>query len=199
MIRSLLVSFVLIVLAGIPNAQSQEPTATKHFIPAHPTPPVFSFSVQEGVELLLGLRPKPGNATPSEAIVTWRVTLKTPLGEIIGSAEVEASIGGLAAFDVAADEASRSQGTKTGIVQIVMNDEILGTVEARNGRVALRAEAERAAAGRNPRTGETVQIAASYIPAAGTISVFDFTTRATRSTSTFVNDVWGWTNPDTSP
>ena len=197
--RSILFSLFLIFLSGISSAQSEDPTPTVHFLPSHPTPPVFSFAIQEGVELLLSLRPKPGNSTPSDAIVTWRVTLKTKFGEVIGSAEAKAAIGGLAAFEVTVDETSRSQQAKTGIVQIVVNDEILGTTEVQNGRVVLRVEAARAAKGRNPSTGETIQIAASNIPTASTISVFDFATRATRSTSTFVNDIWGWTNPNTVP
>jgi len=181
MIRSVVLSLVLIILSGIPNAQSQVGRGTVHFLPSHPTPPIFSFAAQEGVELLLTLRPKPGNATPSDTVLIWRITLKAPSGEVIGSAAVEAAIGGLAAFEITVDETSRSQQAETGIVQIVMNGQILGATDVRNGRVVLRAEVERAATGRNPLTGEVVNVPAKNFGVPIVLTVFDFATKATRA------------------
>jgi hypothetical protein len=144
---------------------------------------IVTFGVQEGAELSFGSRPKPGNDIPEDAVVSWTVTLKDSSGEILGSRSEEAPIGGLARFEIATDATSRTQSTRDGIVQILMNDEFLGTTSVRNGRVVLRVEAGRAVEGRNPQTGEPISIAASKVPGFGAWSVFDFASGESRATS----------------
>ena len=174
--RSVFFSLVLIVLASNANAQWLAPDVNRHLLSGH-----LSFSVQEGAELRLGLVPKPGWDAPSDAMLTWIVTLKAPSGDIVGSGEVEAAVGGLAIFEVTTDATSRSQQTETGVVQIMMNNEFVGTTEVQNGRVILRAEVERTDTGRNPQTGETINIPPKKFRGFIVLTVFDFATKATRA------------------
>lgn len=186
--RSIFVSLALIVLASSASAQWPVPEVSRHLLSGH-----LSFSVQEGAELQLGLLPKPGRDTPSDAMVTWIVTLKAPSGDVVGSGEVEAAVGGLAVFEVTTDATSRSQQTKTGVVQIMMNEEFIGTTEVQNGRVVLRAEVERTDMGRNPQTGETINIPPKNFGGFIVLTVFDFATKDTRAVEAHTVGQDDWT------
>jgi phosphatidate phosphatase APP1 len=126
-------------------------------------------------------------------MVTWIVTLKAPSGDIVGSGEVEAAVGGLAVFEVTIDATSRSQQTETGVVQIVMNDQVIGTTEVQNGRIILRAEVEQTEFGRNPATGETINIRAKNYGRFIVSTVFDFATKATRAVEAHTVGQADWT------
>jgi hypothetical protein len=186
--RSFFFSLALIVLASSASAQWLVPEVSRHLLLGH-----LSFSVQEGAELQLGLLPKPGRNTTSDAMVTWIVTLKAPSGDIVGSGEVEAAVGGLAVFEVTIDATSRSQQTETGVVQIVMNDQVIGTTEVQNGRIILRAEVEQTEFGRNPATGETINIRAKNYGRFIVSTVFDFATKATRAVEAHTVGQADWT------
>ena len=147
-------------------------------------PMPMSLGPREAVDVLIGPPPKPEPPASRDALVQWAITLRGPDGEAIGSSAVEASVSGLARFEISTDLSDGTTAAGDQSAQILVNGQALGPVALVGRRIALQMEICRQRQGRNPQTGEPVVIPAKPARGKGTrvvLSTFDAVTGATRT------------------
>lgn len=136
-------------------------------------------NVYEAVQIQLGVR-SPGSAIKGNTMITHVWTVRDAGGEIMGRFKTAAPAAGYA-------EVTFAVSVDGGDWNLFANDQRLGKIKlnSRFSRVSYMIEVERPNAGRNPRTGETINIPARAVPSAS-ISVFDLSTGETKARSDVV-------------
>jgi hypothetical protein len=122
----------------------------------------------EAVQMQMGVF-SPGEAIPGNMIITHDWTVRDRDGEKVGQFRTETPAAGFAEVTFAV----RADG---GEYNLFANDQRLGAVQPDTfGRVSYKIEAKRSTTGRNPQTGETVQLKAKTVPGVATAIIDKFT------------------------
>jgi hypothetical protein len=141
-------------------------------------PMPLSFGPQEAVELLIGIRGKPGSAASRDTVIEWAVTLRGPDGNVIGSSTQEVAMAGLVRFEISTEDTDVSS---DGGTQVLVNDEPIGFASLIGGRIVLQLDVCRQREGRNPQTGQPIQIAAKNVMKFARLTTFNLSTGETQA------------------
>jgi hypothetical protein len=142
-------------------------------------------NVSEAVQMQMGVR-SPSAAVPGNTMITHDWTVRNADGEIVGQFRTEAPAAGFAEVTFAVSVGGADW-------DLYANDQRLGPVapDLEFNRISYKIEVERSATGRNPQTGETIQIKAKTVPyvASAIIDRFTGATKATTSLHYDLSDV----------
>jgi hypothetical protein len=102
-------------------------------------------------------------------IITHDWTVRDPDGEMVGKFRTEAPAAGFA-------EVTFAVRSDSGEYDLFANDQRLGAVQPDTfGRISYKLEVERSTTGRNPQTGEAIQLKTKTVPNVTTAIIDKFT------------------------
>lgn len=160
----IIIFLVISIVARTAFAASSAPTTTIRFA-------TFNASLNnatEAVQMQMGVF-SPGKAIPGNVIITHDWTVRDPDGEMVGKFRTEAPAAGFAEVTFAV----RFDG---GEYNLFANDQRLGAVQPDTfGRISYKLEVKRSTTGRNPQTGEAIQLKAKTVPNVTTAIIDKFT------------------------
>ena len=121
---------------------------------------------EEGLTVSLSTK-FPGNSGMNDVVlVSSKVKLFDANGQEVGSAVVEAPVAGFVSFDIIATDVTETDAL------LIIEGEPGRRVQVKNHRITLRATASTINIGRNPQTGESIQIPA-HKSVEVTVTIYD--------------------------